>query len=77
MLRDYEQQIAVNLLIYFLVCLVLHVVGVFPRDTVNNNLLRELNSKSIFVYSNLFDIVATPDFDSGFCDKMLDDNISH
>jgi len=76
-LRNYEKQVAINLLIDLLVCLVLHIIGVFPRDTVNNDLLRELDSETVLVDGYLLDIVTTPDLHSRLSHQMLDYHISH
>jgi hypothetical protein len=76
-LRNYKKQVAINLLIDLLVCLIFHIIGVFPRDTVNNDLLWELDSKTVLVDGYLLDIVTTPDFHSRLSHQMLDDHISH
>lgn len=77
MLRNYKKQVAINLLIDLFVCLVFHIIGILPRDTVNNDLLRELDSETILVDGYLLDIVTASDLNSGLSHEMLDDHISH
>lgn len=77
MLRNDKQEVAVNLFANLLVCLVLHVVWVFSGDTVNDDLLGKLDSKSVLVNSDLLDVVAAADLDTGLSHQMLDDHVGH
>jgi hypothetical protein len=77
MVREDKQIMAVNLFVDLLVSLVLHVVWVFGRHTVYDDLFVELHCKPILVDSNLFDVVSAPNLNSGFGYQMLDDYICH
>ena len=56
---------------------VLHVEWVICLHRVDDDLLRELNSESIFVDGNLLNEITASDFYARFCDKMLDNHICH
>ena len=77
MVREHKKVLAVNFLIYFLVRLVLHVIRILRRDTINNNLLVELDSQSILVNGNFLNVVSASDFHSGLCDEVLYDDVRH
>mmetsp|Transcript_39028 Transcript_39028/g.59438 ORF Transcript_39028/g.59438 Transcript_39028/m.59438 type:complete len:347 (-) Transcript_39028:167-1207(-) len=77
MLRENKEVVAVDLLVNLLVGFVLHVVGILRRNTVDNNLLIKLHSKSVFVNSNLLDIVAASDLDASLSHQVLDDHVRH
>lgn len=76
-MRENEKIVAVDFLVDLFMSFVFHIIWIFRRDTIDNDLLVKLNSKSIFVDGNLFDIISASDLHSSFRDKMLDDNISH
>ena len=77
MLGYNKEQVAVNLLVDFLVSLILHIIGILIRDTVDDDLLGELYGKSVLIDSNLLDVVAASNLDTSFSHQMLDDNICH
>ena len=77
MLRNHKKQVAINLLIDLLVCLVFHIIGVLSRDAVNNDLFRELDSETVLVDGYFLDIVSASNLNSCLSHQMLDDHIRH
>ena len=76
-LRRDEQVFAVNSLVDFLVCFVLHIKGVIGLDGIDDDFFGQLDCEPVFVDRDLFDVVSAPDLDSGLCDQVLDNDISH
>ena len=56
---------------------VLHVEWVICLHRIDDDLLRKLNSESVFVDSNLLNEITASDFYARFCNKMLDNHIGH
>jgi hypothetical protein len=68
MLRNHKEQVAINLLINLLVSFVFHIVRVFIRNTVDDDLLWELYGKSIFVNGDFLYVISTSNLNSCLCD---------
>ena len=77
MLGNNKEKVAVNFLVDFLVSLVLHIIGILVRNTIDDDLLGELYGKSVLIDSDLLDVVAASNLDTSFSHQMLDDNIGH
>lgn len=76
-MREHKKVGAVNLLVDLLMSFVFHIIWIVWRNAVDNYFLIELDCKSIFVDSNLFDVVSASDLHSCLGDKMLDYDICH
>ena len=68
MLRYNEEQVAVDLLVDLFVGFVLHVIRVFIRHAVDDDLLGQLDSQSVLVDGDLLDVVAASDLDTSLGD---------
>jgi hypothetical protein len=75
--RGDEEIRAVDALVDFFVRFILHVERVICLNRVDYNLFGQLHCQTVFVDSNLFDVVAAPNFDSRFSNQMLNYHISH
>lgn len=66
MMGCHKQIRAINALVDLLVGFVFHIERIVRLNTVNYDLLRKLNSESVLINCNLFYIVTTSNFDTGF-----------
>ena len=77
MMGQHKQQITLNLLADFLEGFIFHIILILSIHCINDDLLWQLHSQSIFIDGNSLNIVTTTNFDSCFGYQVLNDNISH
>jgi hypothetical protein len=76
-MREHKKILAINLLVDFLMCFVLHVIWVIGGNAIDNDFLVELDSQSILVYGNFLDVVSASNLHSSLSDEVLNDDVSH
>ncbi len=76
-MASHKQVRAIDALVDLFVGFILHVEGVIRLDEVDDDFLGKLDSETVFIDFDLFNLITTADLYSGFRHQVLYDHIGH